>query len=169
MFPGTAKEVSLLSVVIVVLISLVTGRVANAAESRGTAPEISITKPGLPNPVLAFTGAEKYQANGQNWVRYKLSVTNHAAYPNAMFAAAPNLPPCGANKNSSRTWVNIYQAIKKTFVYGFCAFNSSDDLTGLWFAVQAGQPVPSPVVVVLDDRQLNKNYICNSVTIPPAP
>jgi hypothetical protein len=125
--------------------------------------------PTLPNPVVAFAGTEKYQVNGQNFVRYKLSVTNHAAYPNGMFAAAPNLPPCGANKNSSRTWVNIYEATRKTYIYGFCAFNSSEDLTGLWFAVQEGQPVPSPVVVVLDDRQVKKNYISNSVTISPVP
>jgi hypothetical protein len=65
--------------------------------------------------------------------------------------------------------VNIYQATRKTYIYGSCAFNSSDDLTGLWFSVQEGQPIPSPVVVVLDDRQVKKNYISNSVTIAPVP
>jgi len=125
--------------------------------------------PALPNPVVSFTGSEKYQVSGQTWIRYKLSVTNYAAYPNSIFAAAPNLPPCGANKNSSRTWVNIYQAATNSFVYGFCAFNSAADLTSLWFAVQRGQPVPSPVIVVLSDRQLNKNYISNSVIITPMP
>ena len=125
--------------------------------------------PVLPNPVLAYTGAERYQANGQTWVRYKLSVTNYAAYPNSIFAAAPNLPPCGANKNSSRTWVNIDQAATNSFVYGFCAFNSAADLTSLWFAVQQGQPVPSPVKVVLVDRQLNRSYQSNSVAISVVP
>ncbi|HEY7168816.1 MAG TPA: hypothetical protein VIB79_29930 [Candidatus Binatia bacterium] len=161
------KKIILLVLFSVTLVQLGASLI-EAAEVRKGAPEVSILK-ALPNPVVVFVGSEKYQANGQNFVRYKLSVTNYSVYPAAMFAPAPNLPPCGANKSSSRTWVNIYQATSKAYIYGFCAFNSSGDLTGLWFAVQAGQPVPSPVVVVLDDRQLNKNYVSNAVTIRSMP
>src|SRR5712692_7669978 len=129
--------------------------------------------PTLPNPILELTGKEDYQANGQNWTRYKLAVKNHAAYPNAMFAPAPNLPPCGANKNSSRTWVNIYHYVAlKTppqYIYGFCALSSSNDLVNLWFASPAGKAPPSPVIVVLEDRQTKKNYISNTVAIAPMP
>src|ERR1051325_4425980 len=70
-------------------------------QSDKASPKLLVTP--LPNPAVVFTGSEKYQVNGQNFVRYKLSVTNYAAYPNAMFAPAANLPPCGNNKNSSRT------------------------------------------------------------------
>jgi len=142
-------------------------------------PKAPITRAGeaatsiaqvLPNPVVAFTGKENYQANGQNWTRYKLAVKNYTAYPNAMFAPAPFLPPCGANKNSSRTWVNIYHYVtikgSPQYIYGFCALSSANDLVNLWFASPAGKPPPSPVVVVLEDRQMKKNYISNTVAIP---
>ena len=146
----------------------------DAADSRTTQPEISINKPPvLPNPLVEFTGKENYQANGQNWTRSKLAVKNHAAYPNAMFAAAPFLPPCGTNTNSSRTWVNIYHyvALKMPpqYIYGFCAFSTSDELVNLWFASPAGRSPPSPVVVVLEDRQTKKNYVSNTVAIPSVP
>ena len=170
-FEGSAKKLIFLFVPILILFSLAVKSAVEAAETRSGTPEISINKPpALPNPMVVFTGKEDYQANGQNWTRYKLAVKNHTAYPNAMFAPAQFLPPCGANTNSSRTWVNIYHyvALKGSpqYIYGFCAFNSSDDLVNLWFAGPAGKPPPSPVVVVLEDRQTKKNYVSNQVTIP---
>lgn len=118
----------------------------------------------LPKPVLAFTGvilSEKLTGPK----RHKLAVTNHAAYPNAMFAPAPNLPPCGQNTNASRTWVNIYDATTKSYIHGFCALRSSGELVNLWFDVRHGEARPSQVYVVMDDRQANKQYISDPVTI----
>jgi hypothetical protein len=148
--------------------NLVPGEVRTtiSASYEGVTKAALMTVTSPPNPVLTFTGAEKYQVSGQNFVRYKLAVTNHAAYPNAMFAPAPQLPPCGQNANSSRTWVNISDSVTKIQIYGFCAFNSSDDLVNLWFARSPVQAPPSHVVVVLDDRQMNKKYISNPVAIP---
>lgn len=136
---------------------------AGTVEERG----IPLLPPStLPNPVVGFTGKETHQVNGQNFIRYKLRVKNYAEYPDKMFAPAPNLPPCGANTNASRTWVNIYHATKKSYIYGFCALGASTDLVTLWFARPEGQPPPSPVIVVLEDRQANKQYVSNPVTIP---
>jgi len=98
-------------------------------------------------------------------------VTNYQDFPAAMFAPAPNLPPCGINKNSSRTWVDIYYNDLKTQqphrIYGFCALGSPQDLQNLWFAVPTGQHPPSLVYVVLNDRATNKKYVSNPVNIPP--
>ena len=58
-----------------------------------------------PNPILYLTGSEYYSAGGKNWVRHRYDVFNKDQYPAELFAAAPNLPPCGTNTNSSRSWV----------------------------------------------------------------
>ena len=63
-----------------------------------------------PNPILYLTGTEFYTANGQDFVRYRYDVFNKDAYPAAMFAAAPGLPPCGNNTNSSRSWVDFFDS-----------------------------------------------------------
>ena len=65
------------------------------------------TPPTLPNPVLQFTGQKAYAVKGRNFIQYKYEVANAADYPDEMFAAAPALPPCGLNKNSSRTWLSF--------------------------------------------------------------
>src|SRR3954452_24681249 len=73
-----------------------------------------------PNPVLYMTGAEYYSANGKNWVRHRYDVFNKDQYPDTMFVAAPGLPPCGLNHNSSRSWVDMYDETGNR-LYGFCA------------------------------------------------
>jgi hypothetical protein len=118
----------------------------------------------LPNPQLVFTGTENYQANGQRWTSYNLSVSNRRAYPAELFAAAPQLPPCGLNTNASRTWVNIYKA-DGTYLYGFCALSQPDDLDGIWFAVPQGSAPPSAVYITLVDRQSGMTYTSNLVTL----
>lgn len=122
--------------------------------------------PGLPNPKLAFAGMEKYSANGKHFIRFNLKVLNFAAYPNAMFAAAPGLPACGANANASRTWVDIFDANTGQRIYGFCALGESQDLTDLWFAVEVGKNPPHCVYIVMTDRKFHKKYVSNKVCIP---
>jgi len=116
-------------------------------------------------PQLVFTKQEDYQASGQNWTRYYLSVTNRASYPNEMFAPAPNLPPCGLNKNSSRTWLDIYDQAE-TRLIGFCAVISPDGLGNLWFTLPQGQAPPSHIFIVLTDRQTNAKYKSALLAIP---
>src|ERR1700737_987294 len=83
--------------------------------------------PVLPNSVLYFTGTEAFQQGGKQFVRYKYDVFNKNQYPAEMFAAAPNLPPCGANTKSSRTWVDFFDSRGKR-LYGFCALLKPSDL-----------------------------------------
>lgn len=105
----------------------------------------------LPNPVLVLTGTELYQAGGKNFIRYNYLVHNSNEYPDSMFAAAPSLPPCGKNANSSKTWVDIYDQSGKR-IYGFCALAKSSDLNQLWFGLEEGVIPPSWVYIELNDR-----------------
>ena len=114
----------------------------------------------LPNPVLSMTGIELYEAGGKQFKRYQFAVENFAAYPDEMFAAAPDLPPCGDNKKSSRTWVDIYQQDGKR-LYGFCALGKSQNLNSLWFSLEPDALPPSWVYIELTDRKTNTKYKSN--------
>jgi len=113
-----------------------------------------------PNPVLYFIGQEYYSTGGNNFVRYRYGVDNSSAYPDAMFAAAPALPPCGANTNSSRTWVDIFDQRGKR-LNGSCALGKGGDLNGIWFAGVEGEVPPSWIYIELNDRQTNTKYKSN--------
>jgi hypothetical protein len=114
----------------------------------------------LPNPVLYFTGAEPYTANGKQWTRYRYAVDNFSAYPDTLFTAAPALPPCGTNTNSSRSWVDVFDSRGKR-IYGFCAFNKASDLNKIWFAVERDVVPPSYVYIEINDRETNTKYKSN--------
>ncbi|HYE27431.1 MAG TPA: hypothetical protein VEA61_04265 [Allosphingosinicella sp.] len=125
------------------------------AMAAGTGPAVA-----QPNPVLYLTGLEYYSAGGKNWVRHRYDVLNKDQYPAAMFAAAPALPPCGTNTNSSRSWVDFFDSRGKR-LYGFCALGSPTDLGKIWFATEEGTIPPSYVYIVIHDRQTNTKYKSN--------
>ena len=138
------------------------------------AVQSSASAPVLPNPVLYFLGQEFLTINGKQVTRYNFDVLNKSDYPDELFAASPNLPPCGSNTNSARTWVEIeyreLQSQQPHRIYGFCALGSPQDLTRLWFALpNTGQKHPSPVYVVLNDRATTKKYVSNPVDIYAPP
>jgi hypothetical protein len=116
--------------------------------------------PVLPNPVLYLTSTEFFSTGGKNFIRYNYDVLNKDAYPDALFAAAPALPPCGKNEKSSRTWVDFFDS-RGTRLYGFCAFSKASDLGKLWFALEDGVVPPSYVYIELNDRQTNTKYKSN--------
>ena len=120
----------------------------------------AVPQPVLPNPVLYLTGTEVYSANGKTWVRYQYDVFNKVAYPDAMFAPAPELPPCGLNTKSSRTWVDFFDSRGKR-LYGFCALGKAANLAGIWFALEDGVVPPSYVYIEMNDRQTNTKYKSN--------
>jgi len=117
--------------------------------------------PPLPNPILYITGLEYYTVNGTDFVRYRYDVFNKSAYPAAMFAPAPNLPPCGANANSARTWVDFFNGRTNQRIYGFCALGSPNDLGSIWFALPEGQIPPSYIYIEIHDRQTSRKYRSN--------
>ena len=119
-----------------------------------------VSAPPIPNPVIYLMGTEAYQQSGKTFIRYKYDVFNKEDFPAAMFAAAPNLPPCGANTKSSRTWVDIFDSRGKR-LYGFCALSKPADLNQLWFALEQGTVAPSYVYIEMNDRQTNTRYKSN--------
>ena len=119
-----------------------------------------------PNPVLYLRGIEAYSIGEKNFIRYNYDVQNKDQYDPAMFAAAPSLPPCGLNTNSSRTWVDFYEKSGKR-IYGFCALGSPTDLGKIWFALEEGVVPPSWVYIELNDRQTNTKYRSNLAETTP--
>ena len=123
-------------------------------------PAVSQGPPAIPNPVLYMTGNEYYAVNGQSFVRYRYDVFNKSAYPAAMFAQAPALPPCGNNHNASRSWVDFFDQ-QGHRLYGFCALGNPNDLGQIWFSLPEGQVPPSYVYIEITDRQTNTKYRSN--------
>ena len=116
--------------------------------------------PVLPNPVLYMTSPEAFSKGGKNYIRYNYDVLNKADYPDALFAPAPALPPCGKNTNSSRTWVDIFDQ-RGTRLYGFCALGKAANLGSIWFALEEGVIPPSYIYIEMNDRQTNTKYKSN--------
>ena len=135
------------------LASLVLTMMVGGVKSHATAPV-------LPNPVLYLTSTEFYSAGGKAFIRYKFDVLNKDAYPAEMFAAAPGLPPCGANTSSSRSWVDFFDSRGKR-LYGFCALSKPGDLDKIWFAVEENVVPPSYVYIEIKDRQTQTTYKSN--------
>lgn len=121
---------------------------------------VSTATPPLPNPVLAFLGPEFYEANGKQWTRYRYAVYNSSDYPNELFAAAPELPPCGKNTSAARTWVDLYDQSGKR-LYGFCALANSNGLGEIWFALETDVIPPSWIYIEMNDRKTNTKYKSN--------
>ena len=144
MKPATRYSIATFTTVMCVVTGFASGRAQTA----------------LPNPVLYLTGMEPYTVNNTNFVRYRFDVHNKEAYTAEMFAAAPGLPPCGSNTNSSRTWVDFYESRGRR-LYGFCALGRPADLGSIWFALPEGQVPPSYVYIELIDRQTNTRYKSN--------
>ena len=114
----------------------------------------------MATPVLALLGQEPFQAGGKQWIRYRYFVANAEAYPDALFAASPNLPPCGNNTKAARTWVDFFDKAGKR-LNGFCALGSHNDLNGIWFALDPDVIPPSYVHIEMTDRQTNTKVKSN--------
>ena len=120
----------------------------------------SASAPVLPNPILYFLGAEYVELNGKEIIRYHFDVLNKEVFPNELFTASPDLPPCGANTKAARTWVEIYDQSNKR-LNGFCALGTSADLSKIWFALDSGVVPPSWIYIEMNDRKTNTKYKSN--------
>ncbi len=148
------------------LASIMLAMIASDATSHATVVSPNQPTPVLPNPVLYLMGTEPYSTGGKNWIRYQYDVLNKADYPDALFAPAPALPPCGLNTKSSRTWVDIFDQRGKR-LYGFCALGKPADLGGIWFALEEDVIPPSYIYIELNDRQTNTKYKSNLADTTP--
>ena len=125
--------------------TLTTGQIASAPQ---------------PNPVLYLARTESVVTRGKRYIRYRYDVAYKDAYPAEMFAPAPQLPPCGANRKASRTRVDIYGQNGKR-LYGFCDLARPSDLGHIWFILRQGVNPPSYVYIELTDRQTGIKYKSN--------
>ena len=116
--------------------------------------------PVLPNPILYLLGLEYFNTGGKDFVRYRFDVANKDVYPNDLFSKSPDLPPCGSNTQSARTWVDFYDQSGKK-IQGFCALGKSSDLGTIWFALEEGKVPPSWVYIEMNDRKTNTKYKSN--------
>ena len=114
----------------------------------------------LPNPVLVFNGQELFSREGKQFIRYNYFVFNTEDFPSELFAPSPELPPCGTNKNASRTWIDMYEQNGKR-LYGFCALGKPQDLNGIFFILEADVIPPSWIYIEMDDRKTNTKYKSN--------
>ncbi len=130
-----------------------------------TEPPITIISPPTQKPNLVLDGAEETENNGTPFIEYQLRVSNWQEFPDDLFEAAPDLPPCGQNTNASRTWVHIYNADSDDYLYGFCGFSHSKNLESFWFAVKKGDTSPNAVYVILNDRRGNIEYRSDNISI----
>ena len=126
----------------------------------------STAPPPLPNPVIYMTGQEFFSQGGKQFVRYYYDVLNKDSYPADLFAAAPALPPCGANTKSSRTWVDLFDSRGKR-LNGFCALGRPADLNRIWFALETDVVPPSWIYIEMNDRQTNTKYKSNLAETTP--
>jgi len=116
--------------------------------------------PAAANPVLYFLGAEFVTVGGKQIIRYHYDVANKDVYPDDMFAASPDLPPCGSNTKAARTWVDIYDQNGKK-LNSFCALGKSSDLGKIWFGLDINVVPPSYVYIEMNDRKTNTKYKSN--------
>lgn len=114
-----------------------------------------------PNPILYLKTVEPVTIRGQNFMRYFYDVLNKDQYPAAMFAAAPALPPCGNNANSSRSWVTLFANGSNRRLNEFCALGTPANLNGIWFALPEGEIPPSYIYIEITDRQTNTKFRSN--------
>ena len=120
----------------------------------------SASAPVLPNPILYFLGAEYVEISGKQITRYHFDVANKDVYPDELFTASPELPPCGQNTKASRTWIDIFDQSGKR-LNGFCALGKSADLNKIWFALESSAVPPSWVYIEMNDRKTNTKYKSN--------
>lgn len=116
--------------------------------------------PGSPTPRLVVTEVKDSTAGGRSYKRYSLSVTNWSEFPDELFLPAPDLPPCGRNRNSSRTWLEIYNQDGRR-LYGHCAMKGPAALGRFLFSVSTDRQQPERVYVTLEDRRAGHVYKSN--------
>ncbi len=122
--------------------------------------------PDLPDPILVAEpcGDIRYTSSGAVIYDFDFNVPNWAEFPDELFKASPDLPPCGLNTNASRTWVRLY-GNDGSYLYGFCGFNEAEDLDLVWFGESNGSSIPDSVYLVINDRRCDITYQSATIDI----
>jgi len=125
--------------------------------------------------LIKLLAQREREIRGRKFIQYTIAVSNWQTVDDSLFQPAEDLPPCGANTRSSRSWVDIIGLTRrsKKRIYGYCALTSARDLTKLSFNVPV-ESQPEAVVLVLDDRRTGEKRLSQAlklrrslVTTPP--
>ena len=106
----------------------------------------------LPRPVIKVVRLEDKVNNGYRVRTFEMEITNRGEFAAELFAPSPDLPPCGKNANSARTWINIYNE-NGARLYGWCALKTIEDLASLRFHLPADIKQPDKIYIDLIDRR----------------
>ena len=112
---------------------------------------------GFPTPNLVFSHVD-------DGGRYIFTVSNRGEFSPELFRPAPDLPPCGLNRNSSRTWVDMLDAASGARLYGFCALGHPQSLDGIWVGLADNSPTTT-IAVRLNDRLTGRSVTSNAVRV----
>jgi len=119
-----------------------------------------------PDPILEFTNVELNVPVAGDEILYLdyywFTISNWWAYPDELFVQQSEFTCGGAP--SSRTHLDIRDFSDNSYIYGFCQFDSPDDLQSFWFAVPAGEPPPAAVYIELVDNIGEEIYVSNSAS-----
>ena len=129
-----------------------------------TVSAIVVAGQDMPKPKLSFVRAEEVTSNGYRYRTYTVEIANRSEFSDELFSESPDLPACGLNANSSRTWINIYFDGGKRY-YGWCAIHSNAELSMLKFNVPADVVQPTKIYVDFVDRREGKVVKSNQVDI----
>jgi len=114
--------------------------------------------PEINDPQVEFLGTEDFiSSDGTERTRYNIALTNWQDYPDELFAASPELDPCGLNTDAARTWVFVYDG-NGNYLSGFCAFAGASDLQSFNFVINKGDCPPEEIIVSLHDRACDIYY-----------
>ncbi len=107
----------------------------------------------LPAPKIAAS----YAFSTARYDDYAIQVTNWSRFPDELFVAAPDLPPCGLNTKAARSWVEMYRPNGER-LYGYCALTGGahDLSSGMYYMVPAGSS--GDVYLEIWDRRCNLRY-----------
>lgn len=116
------------------------------------------------NPVLEWKdfNADAKGSDGKTYMGITFAVSNWSSFSDSMFAAAPDLPACGLNKNSSQTWLDIFNYANNKRIYGFCALGKAEDMKSLSFNVKR-EGMPDCIYITLTDRRTKKTVKSNPI------
>jgi hypothetical protein len=136
---------------------------AAAAAGCGDDPAGSDGPHPLPAPELDYLGREPSGDPGVPdalWVE----MTNFGDYDFALFAEAPDLPPCGENPRAARTWIELH--LDETPNHSYCGPFASPPLPDTrMLAVfhDPSDPPPTVITVELWDRATDRRVEANIV------
>lgn len=128
-------------------------------------------EPALPKPELQYLGPRRLMLRGLALVRHVFAVANWQAYDKALFAPAPDLPPCGQNANAARTWVDLLDGATGAQIFNHCAFTGPENLQGISHSFGRDGAPPAKVALRMTDRKTGRRVTSDPIPLrrPPPP